>query len=249
MAPLTAIPEIDSAAVPVLVTVTDWAELEVPISWEPKDRLDELSCTDGETPVPESDTLSGLSPALSVTFTVAVRLPVAVGAKLTEMVQLAPAPRLAGHVLVWVKSPGLVPLRAMLLIARAVLPVFVRVTPCAALVVPTSCEPKLSLDGARLTAGASGTPLPDRLTLCGLPVALSATCTEAVRVPAAVGLKVTEIVQLAFTASVAGEWGQLSVSPKSELLAPDTEMPVIDRGAVPELVKVTVWAPLVLPTS
>jgi len=37
-------------------------------------------------------------------------------------------------------------------------------------------------------------PVPDKATVCGDPVALSAMLTEAVRAPVAVGLKVTEIV-------------------------------------------------------
>ena len=44
-------------------------------------------------------------------------------------------------------------------------------------------------------------PLPVRLTVCGLLVALSVTVSVPVNVPVAVGLKVTEIVQFfpAFT--------------------------------------------------
>ena len=60
---------------------------------------------------------------------------------------------------------------------------------------PTAWLPKVRLVGERLAAGA--VPVPERLTLCGLPVALSVRVTAAVRVPAAVGLKVTLIVQLA----------------------------------------------------
>ena len=38
--------------------------------------------------------------------------------------------------------------------------------------------------------------MPERLTDCGLPLALSVMLTEAVRLPLAVGMKVTLIVQL-----------------------------------------------------
>ena len=38
--------------------------------------------------------------------------------------------------------------------------------------------------------------MPVRLTVCGLPVALSVMVTEAVRLPGAVGVKVTLMVQL-----------------------------------------------------
>jgi hypothetical protein len=44
-----------------------------------------------------------------------------------------------------------------------------------------------------VTAGA--VPVPDKLKLCGLAVALSATDTVAFRLPVAVGVKVTAIVQ------------------------------------------------------
>jgi hypothetical protein len=40
-------------------------------------------------------------------------------------------------------------------------------------------------------------PFPLRFTVCGLPAALSATARASVREPTFVGLKVTEIVQLA----------------------------------------------------
>ena len=58
----------------------------------------------------------------------------------------------------------------------------------------TGWLPKLTLVGVRLTTGA--VPVPVRLTVCGLPMALSAIVTEAVRVPAVVGVNVTLIVQL-----------------------------------------------------
>jgi hypothetical protein len=51
----------------------------------------------------------------------------------------------------------------------------------------------------RLATGAL--PVPVRATVCGLPGSESAMLTEAVRVPAAVGAKVTEIVQLAAVAN------------------------------------------------
>jgi hypothetical protein len=45
-------------------------------------------------------------------------------------------------------------------------------------------------------------PVPLRATLCGEPVASSVIVILAVRVPAAVGVKVTEIVQLAPAATL-----------------------------------------------
>ena len=60
---------------------------------------------------------------------------------------------------------------------------------------PTAWLAKVRLVGERLATAA--VPVPVRLTLCGLPVALSVRVTAAVRVPLAVGVKVTLIVQLA----------------------------------------------------
>jgi hypothetical protein len=53
--------------------------------------------------------------------------------------------------------------------------------------------PKERLVEERLTVGA--VPVPDRLTACGLPLALSAMLSEAVSALPSEGLKVTLIVQ------------------------------------------------------
>ena len=57
-----------------------------------------------EEPVPVRVITCGDPAALSVTETTPVRLPVTVGVKVTEIVQLAPAARLLPHVLVSAKS-------------------------------------------------------------------------------------------------------------------------------------------------
>ena len=74
--------------------------------------------------------------------------------------------------------------------------------------VPTCWLLKVKLVADRLTAGAK--PVPVRAIVCGLFDALSVIVTAPVRVPETVGVKVTEILQLAFAAS---EAGQLLVSP------------------------------------
>src|SRR5262249_2858601 len=86
-----------------------------------------------------------------------------------------------------------------------------------------------------------GIPVPVRLTICGLPGASSVTARSPFRVPSAVGVKVTLMVQLApaFT-----ELPQLLFSAKSPLVA----MLVMVRVALPLLVRVTVWGLLVVPT-
>jgi len=106
--------------------------------------------------------------------------------------------------------------------------------------------PKLRLEGARLTVGT--VPVPVTAKDCGLPSALSLTVTMAFRVPTAEGAKVTLMVQLAPVATVLGETGQLLDWLKSPLFAPLTVMTEIVNGEPPLLVKVTVWAVLVVPT-
>ena len=55
-------------------------------------------------------------------------------------------------------------------------------------------------------------PVPVRVTVCGLEVPLSLTVRVALRAPRAPGVNVTEIVQLAPAARVAGLTGQLLVA-------------------------------------
>jgi hypothetical protein len=60
------------------------------------------------------------------------------------------------------------------------LPVFESVMVCAALVVPIAVFGNETFDGERTAWGiAGGTPVPARATVCGDPVALSATLTPA----------------------------------------------------------------------
>jgi hypothetical protein len=75
-------------------------------------------------PLPVSETVCGLPFALSVIEMVPVAVPFTCGAKETEIVQLAAAARLAGHVLVWVKA-ALARTAAMV---RLAVPVLVTVT-------------------------------------------------------------------------------------------------------------------------
>src|SRR6266516_4706613 len=79
---------------------------------------------------------------------------------------------------------------------KAVVPTLVRVTVFVGLVVPIvpiATTPKLKLVGESFAV----VPIPVSVTFCGLPAALSLMLTAAVRVPDAVGLNVTLILQLA----------------------------------------------------
>jgi hypothetical protein len=115
----------------LLESVTPWDGLMVPTSWLPKVTDDGERLAGGVVPVPVSPTDCGLLKALSVNTRLAVRVPVAVGVNVTLMAQFAPAARvegMRGQLLVWPKSPGFVPPRAMLEMLNAWLPEFVRVT-------------------------------------------------------------------------------------------------------------------------
>jgi len=72
-------------------------------------------------------------------------------------------------------------------------------------------------------------PEPDRPTVCGLVLALSVKVKVPVRAPKAVGVNVTEIVQVAPAANVLGGNGQFDVCTKS----PEAE--------IPEIVSATAW--------
>ena len=100
---------------------------------------------------------------------------------------------------------------------------------------PTTWLANVRLVGERLTAGAA--PVPVRLTVCGLPVALSARVRDAVRVPLAAGVNVTLIVQL-FPATTLDP--QLFVWAKSLVLVPERAMLVTLKVALPVLFRVMV---------
>src|SRR5579863_471196 len=128
---------------------------------------------------------------------------------------------------------------------RVDVPVLVKVTVCAGLVVPTSWLPKPRLGGERLTPGVA--PNPVRGTVCGDPWASSIKISVAPRLPLTAGVNVTEIVQVApFLATLVP---QLFVSVKSLGLAPMIFTPPTASGRLPGLVRTTLWARLVVPTG
>ena len=149
------------------------------------------------------------------------------------MVQVPLAARvegLRGQLLVCPKSPGLVPVKPMLVIVKAVPVGLESVTAWAAPVVPTFWFPKSGTgDGERT---GSDTPVPDTPAVWGLLLALSVTVNVALREPVAVGVKVTLIVQVPLAATVEGLKGQLLVCPKSPGLVPVKPMLVM-VNAVP----------------
>jgi hypothetical protein len=133
----------------------------------------------------------GLPFALSVTLTVAVRGPVALGENVTAMLQLKPASSGLEQLLVCTKSPALAPVMMMLLMVRFAFPLLVRFRFCAALVVSMACVAKVKVDGVRLTSGTLPMiPVPFRAIVRGLPGALSVIVSVEVRAPVADGVNV-----------------------------------------------------------
>src|SRR5204863_3127826 len=186
-------------------------------------------------PVPVRRTCWGLSLALSVIVTAPLRGPVAVGLNLTLMEQPPPGFIELAQLSVCVKSAGLAPVIAMLPIDNVPVPVFVSCTLLVPPFLPTLRFPKESDVGDRLTAGA--VPVPVRLTVCGLPAALSVTLTAALLAPVVVGVNVTLTVQLPLGATAEAQRGTAMV----RLKAPDMARLGVIRLAVRSVVMVTLW--------
>jgi hypothetical protein len=140
-------------------------------------------------PVPEMGAVCGLFEALSVIWSEALRVPVAVGEKVMLTWHDAPAARVVAHVFALIaKSPAFAPVRLKVFRTAVTLPVFARLTSCAALVVLRYWEPKVIVDG-RLSVVVA--PLPVNANACGLFVPLSVMVIDAVRLPDACGENVT----------------------------------------------------------
>jgi hypothetical protein len=181
--------------------------------------------------------------ALSPMVTVALRLPVAVGLNVTEILQCAPAATDVPQVFVWAKSRGSAPPMAMLVIVSGAVPVLVRVTDWDELLTPMFWRAKLTVEGLSDTDGTP-TPVPFKVTDCGDPAALSAMARAAPRLPAAIGLNVTEMPQCAPAAT---DVPQVFVSAKSCVSEPPMAMLLIVSAPVPVLVRVTDCAALAVP--
>jgi hypothetical protein len=101
-----------------------------------------------------------------------VLLPAAVGVNVTLMAQLAAGANPAPQVFSSAKSPVTV----MLVMVNAAVPELVIVIVCGVLVDPSAWLVKVRLVAERLTTGAAP-PMPERVTVCGLPAALSVIAT------------------------------------------------------------------------
>jgi hypothetical protein len=117
-----------------------------------------------------------------------VLVPIAAGLKFTLIVQLVAAARLVPHVF---EGMAKLPAMLMLPIVSAVVPLLLRVTLLAVLVVFKTCVGKVMLAGERLTI----VPTPLRFMVCGLLLALLTIESFPARVPAPLGVNVRYMSQ------------------------------------------------------
>jgi hypothetical protein len=195
----------------------------------------------GFAPVPAKLTVCGLSSTLSAIVRVALPLPSAAGVKVTWMAHSAPTPSVDPQVLVWAKSPRLLPVMAMLVRVSATLPVLVKVTVCAGLLLPGAWSGKVSEEGDNSTP--TPIPVPLKVSVWGLWGAMSVKLNEALRLPIANGVNVTltEHVPLGITVAPVQVSALLAKSLEFVPLIPTVKML---RLAVPVLVTVTLCAAL-----
>jgi hypothetical protein len=111
-----------------------------------------------------------------------------------------------------------------------------------------AAPPAVALEGESvLSAGTGLTPVPVRLTVCGVFEALSAKFSEALRLPVADGLNVTLTLQVPLGVSVAPMQVSALVAKSRAFVPPSVTVEML-RSPVPVLVTVTVWGALGLPT-
>ncbi len=134
LAPPMLTPLMFSGPIPVLDTVMG-SGLVLRRGMVPKLSAVGFRTATGCTPVPVRTTIWGLVTSESVIVNVPVRMLVVVGAKLTLIRQLRPAPSVVPQLVVSMKFADV----AIPLIVSVVVPTFEIVTACDALVVPTSC--------------------------------------------------------------------------------------------------------------
>src|ERR1700722_4850982 len=154
-----------------------------------------------------------------------LREPSVVGLNVTLTAQLAPAATVVPQVLVWAKSP----VTWILDICSSAVPDELSIViDCGLLTLFKTWLPNVKLVAERIPAGVP--PAPVRLTILGLPTALSVTKAWPVKLATALGVNPKLKVQLAAGASTAG---QLFVCEKP---VPVKAMLLMVRGALPRFV-------------
>ena len=121
-------------------------------------------------PVPAKGAIWGLAPPPSKKLSLALSGLLNEARNFTVTVQVVLPAKLLPHVLeAMTKSPALVPVIVIPVKVNAAVLWLATVTVRPALIVPTSCDEKLSAEGDSVTA----VPVPLRPTVCGFPLALS----------------------------------------------------------------------------
>ena len=240
------------ACPPLLVSVTTWLGVAPPKMTLPKPIAVELRLTiarGARMPLPVSAMVLTIAAfwALLVRLICATLAPVAVGAKPMVRVQLPAGAMLAQPPCpLRVKLAALVPVRVMALRVSGAVPVLPMAMVWLPLLVLMIWSPKATLLPALMIGTGTGTPVPLRLAVCGLPAALSMMLMSAVWAPRPVGLKATPIWQLLPGASETPQSGGAAASRLTRLKGAPTLMPLKSRLAKPVLVTVTLCVLLVV---
>src|SRR4051812_9776367 len=251
--PVSATLPISRASLPLFVTVTLCGVLAVLTATSPKASVPVDRVAVGCAPVPVSATVcvEALPPESSLKVSVALLTVGALGLNVADVLQVAPAARVPLQVFDPIlKSAALVPPNATGVVAlkfSVAAPVFFTVTVCGALVVPTCWGANVSVDALRLALDAGGAePLPVSATFTTSPVVLVSDRVP-VAFPSAVGLNVTDTVQVPSCAKFAPS--QVLVPPATTEKGPVAAAePSVSDGA-PRSVIVTCWARLVVPVG
>lgn len=194
------------------------------------------------TPIPLSvDVSVGLVTLLERTFSVPLTAPATTGVKTTLIVQELPPGRDKGQLLL---SKYPLPVVLTLMLPMATLPMLVYVKLLADEATPIRTEPNAEEAGVSVAPVLTAYPLPVRVAMVvidGSTTLPESTFNVPVRLPLAVGWKVTETLQVA---PGFRNQPQVEVAAKSPVALAD--IPVMLE--VPVLVKVKVFADEVVPT-
>ena len=242
--PLEARAVMESELVPLLVSVTGCAAAVVPTRVLPKVRLEGVNVTPGAVPVPVRAMVCAPPLALSVMVMTPVRTPLAVGVKVTAIVQVFPAATGVEIEQVVPASRAKSPLAARAVMESELVPLLVSVTDCAVAVVPITVLPKVRLEGVNVTPGA--VPVPLNAMVCVPPLALSVMVMTPVLTPLATGLNVAAMRQV-LPAGTGLEVEQVVLGSRAK--SPLASKAVIVSALLPELVNVTDCAAAVVPTT
>ncbi len=196
-------------------------------------------------PAPLSTAVCGLPGASLTTLSAALLTPGEVGPNVTPMVQLALGASAAGQLLVCANSALFVPVMPTLVMLTVAVPMFVSVTFCVALVVPTFWLPKLTLVGLSVTGP---TPVPKRPAVWRLPGALLGMLRVACREPTIEGEKAIWISQFVLEGNVLAEQVSLTLLKSLGSVPVMVTLPIA-RSKEPVLATVRVCGGLVVPTS